>query len=186
MRLAYQRYSGARGFKPEEFEAAVSEVGGKASGAWLHLISGTTEEIDYAPALSLYGLKFTEKHDKSEQQKEVEKNDPRVSLGVDTRSDSGRLMVTEVKRGTTAFDSGIEADDEILAIDGFRIMPDQWPARLQDYRPGQKATLTIARRLRLMSVDVTIEKEPEKLWHVERDGKATDAEKAHVKAWLGE
>jgi predicted metalloprotease with PDZ domain len=186
MRLAYQRYSGARGFKPEEFEAAVSEVGGKAAGDWLHRISGTTEEIDYAPALSLYGLKFTEKHDKSEQQKEAEKNDPRVSLGVDTRNDSGRLMVTEVKRGTTAFDSGIEADDEILAIDGFRVMPDQWPARLQDYRPGQKATLTIARRLRLMSVDVTIEKEPEKLWHVERDAKATDAEKVHLKAWLGE
>jgi predicted metalloprotease with PDZ domain len=186
MRLAYQRYSGPKGFTPEQFEAVVSEIGGKRAGEWLHRISGTTEELDYAPALAWCGLKFTEKHDKSEQQKEAEKSDPRVSLGIDTRNDAGRLMVTQVKRGTTAFDSGIEVDDEILAVDGFRVTSDQWSSRLQDYRPGQKATLTVARRLRLMSVDVTIEKEPEKLWHLERDGKTTDAEKAHLKAWLGE
>jgi predicted metalloprotease with PDZ domain len=186
MRLAYQRYSGVRGFRPEEFEAVVSEVGGKAAGEWLHRISGTAEELDYAPALSWYGLKFAEKHDKSEQQKEAEKSDPRVTLGIDTHNDAGRLMVTQVKRGTTAYDSGIEADDEILAIGGFRVTPDQWPSRLQDYRPGQKATLTIARRLRLMTVDITVEKEPEKLWHLERDAKAVDAQKAHLASWSGQ
>lgn len=186
MRLAYQRFSGARGFRPEEFEAVVSEVGGKAAGEWLHRITGTTAELDYTPALSWYGLRFTEKHDKSEQQKEAEKTDPRVTLGIDTRNDAGRLMVTQVKRGTTAYDSGIEVDDEILAIDGFRVTPDQWSSRLQDYRPGQKAKLTIARRLRLMPVDITVEKEPERLWHLERDPKASDAEKAHLKSWLGE
>lgn len=186
MRAAYQRYSGARGFKPEEFEAVVSEIGGKEMGAWLHRMTSTTEELDYKPALAWYGLKFGEKRDRSEQQREAEKSDPRVSFGVETRNDAGRLVVTQVRRGTSAYESGIEADDEIIAIDGFRVTPDQWAQRLQDYRPGDQAKLTIARRMHLTTVDVTIEKEPEKAWHLEPDPKAADADAQHRKAWLGE
>jgi predicted metalloprotease with PDZ domain len=186
MRLAYQRYSGQRGFTPEEFEAVGAEVGGKALGDWLHRFTNTTEELDYKPALEWTGLAFAEKHDKSETQKEEEKLDPRVMLGVDTRNEAGRLVVAQVRPGTTAYDSGIEADDEIIAIDGFRVTPDQWQSKLQDYRPGDKARLTVARRQRLMTVDVAIEKEPEKPWHLDPDPKAGEAQKEHLKARPGE
>jgi predicted metalloprotease with PDZ domain len=58
MHLAYQRYSGERGFFPQEFVATAEEVAGVDLGEWLHLALATTEELDYSEALDWYGLQF--------------------------------------------------------------------------------------------------------------------------------
>ena len=58
MRLAYQRYGGARGFTPEQFRATASEVAGSDLSAWFTRSVASTEELDYARALDWYGLQF--------------------------------------------------------------------------------------------------------------------------------
>lgn len=57
-RLAYSRYSGARGFTPEEFRAVASEVAGTDLSAWFHDVVETTQELDYTELLEWYGLRF--------------------------------------------------------------------------------------------------------------------------------
>lgn len=56
--LAYRRWSGARGFRPAEFEAAASEVAGGDLTAWFDRAVRSTEELDYEPALQWFGLRF--------------------------------------------------------------------------------------------------------------------------------
>lgn len=58
MRSAYERYGGERGFEPEDFERVVEEVAGVSFREWFHRALATTEELDYAPALDWYGLRF--------------------------------------------------------------------------------------------------------------------------------
>jgi predicted metalloprotease with PDZ domain len=58
MRLAYGRYGGARGFKPEEFRSAASEVAGSDLEPWFHRAIASVGELDYDEALSWYGLGF--------------------------------------------------------------------------------------------------------------------------------
>jgi predicted metalloprotease with PDZ domain len=58
MRLAYQRYGGERGFRPQEFEATAEEVAGVNLGEWFRIALATTEELDYSEALDWYGLRF--------------------------------------------------------------------------------------------------------------------------------
>ena len=58
MRLAYARYSGERGFTPEEFEAIAQEVAGEDLTLWFHRAVASTEELDYAEALDWFGLRF--------------------------------------------------------------------------------------------------------------------------------
>lgn len=60
MRLAYSRYSGARGFTPEQFVAAASEIAGADLAGFFHQLIETTEELDYAEALTWFGLHFLE------------------------------------------------------------------------------------------------------------------------------
>jgi predicted metalloprotease with PDZ domain len=60
MRLAIARYSGDRGFRPEEFVAAASSVAGVDLAPLFHTLLATTEELDYSEALDWFGLKFTE------------------------------------------------------------------------------------------------------------------------------
>ena len=60
MRLAYARYSGAKGFTPGQFAATVSEVAGADQSAYLHEMLETTHELDYTEALEWFGLRFAE------------------------------------------------------------------------------------------------------------------------------
>jgi predicted metalloprotease with PDZ domain len=58
MRLAYERYAGARGFTPEEFRATAEEVAGTDLREWFRKALASTEELDYTEALDWYGLRF--------------------------------------------------------------------------------------------------------------------------------
>jgi predicted metalloprotease with PDZ domain len=60
MRLAYARYSGAKGFTPEQFVAIISEVAGADQAGFLHELLETTHELDYTEALEWFGLRFAE------------------------------------------------------------------------------------------------------------------------------
>jgi predicted metalloprotease with PDZ domain len=58
MRLAYQRYSGERGFTPEQFRATAEEVAGAGLVEWFRRAISSTEELDYGEALNWFGLRF--------------------------------------------------------------------------------------------------------------------------------
>lgn len=56
VRSMYGRYSGAAGFRPEEFSATAEEVFGKSLAAWFSDVIGSASEVDYSEALDWYGL----------------------------------------------------------------------------------------------------------------------------------
>jgi predicted metalloprotease with PDZ domain len=58
MKLAYQRYSGEKGFTAEQFRQTAEEVAGVDLRAWFQTAVGSTEELDYAEALDWLGLRF--------------------------------------------------------------------------------------------------------------------------------
>lgn len=58
MRLAYQRYGGARGYTEAQWEAAASEVAGTNLADFFARTLRSVDELDYAPALGWFGLQF--------------------------------------------------------------------------------------------------------------------------------
>lgn len=58
MRLAYQGYSGGRGFTAEEFRKTAEEIGGLDLGPWFRRALASTEELNYDEALDWFGLRF--------------------------------------------------------------------------------------------------------------------------------
>jgi predicted metalloprotease with PDZ domain len=58
MRLAYRRYSGARGFTAEEFRRVAEEAAGADLKEWFKRAVSSTEELDYTEALEWFGLQF--------------------------------------------------------------------------------------------------------------------------------
>jgi predicted metalloprotease with PDZ domain len=74
--------------------------------------------------------------------------------------------------------------DEILAIDDFRVLPDKLDERLQAYRPGQKATLLIARREELKRLPITLTAEPANAWVLVQRRNPTPEQRAHLEKWL--
>ena len=105
-------------------------------------------------------------------------------MGAETKNDAGRLVVTKVPRETPASESGLNTEDEIVAIDDFRVRADQLSQRLENYRPGDKVSLLIARREKLIRLDVTLSDEPARGWQLEVNPDATADQQHRLDAWL--
>lgn len=176
MRLALQRYAGPRGYTPQQFYQVMSEVAGVDLGPWFAKTAESTDELDYSEALEYFGLRF----------KPVDSRGARAFIGAVTRNDSGRLVVTGLRRGTPAIDAGLNVGDEILAIDDVRVRADGLAARLEQYRPGDKVSVLVARRDRLTRLDLTLGADAGKPWRLEMLTTATEEQKARLKGWIGE
>jgi len=92
--------------------------------------------------------------------------------------------VTQVKRDTPAWKAGLNVDDEILAIDDFRVRADRLEQRLEQYSPGQRVSLLVARRERILDLNLTLGAEPMRLWRIEMDPIATPIQAERLNAWL--
>lgn len=177
MRLAFQRYSGAHGYTPAQFRAVASEVAGQKLDEWFVKTLDSTDELDYGEFLDWYGLRFKPAGDKAKK---------RINTGISVRNDGGRLVVSSLKTGTSGYASGVNADDEIIAVNGYRVRPEQWPARLESYKAEGKVELTVARREKLITVALPLVEELPEAWTLEVNPQATDAQKAHLRAWVHE
>ena len=170
MQWAMQRYSGAKGYTPEQFYAVMSEVAGSDLKGWFAKAAESTDELDYTEALDYYGLRF----------RPVDVRNARAYIGGGTRNDAGRLVITSVRRGTPGLDAGLNVDDEIIAIDDVRVRADGLATRLGQYKPGDKVTVTVARRDRLMKLDLTLGPEPGSAWRLEPLPSATAEQSARL------
>ena len=93
-------------------------------------------------------------------------------------------MITQVQRNSPADAFGLNVDDEILAIDEFRVRADRLENRLEQYRTDEKVTFLVARREQLMRIPVTFGIEQRRSWRLELDSSATDMQRRLFDAWL--
>ena len=175
MQLAYERYSGAKGYTVEQFYQTMSDTAGVDLRPWFTSVAESTDELDYSEALDWFGLRF----------RPVDSRGQRAWLGAMTRNDGGRLVISQVRRETPAHAAGLNVDDEILALDDVRVRADGLPGRLEQYQPGDTVSLLVARRDRLMRFDVTLGAEPGRAWRLEVSPNATEAQKRRLTAWIG-
>jgi len=176
MRIAFDRFSGARGYREPEFRSLASEVAGRDLAPWLTQGVDSTQELDYQPALDWLGLRLCADEPAADRPR-------RAFLGVTTRNDAGRLIVTGVRAGTPAAAAGVNPDDEILALDDYRVRADQLESRLDVVRPGDRIGLVVARRERLVRLEITPSDPPQPL-KLDADPGATDEQEARRRAWL--
>ena len=176
MRLAFARFSGAKGFTPEDFRKTASEVAGTDLGSWFTRGLESTEELDYGPALDWFGLQLSLTPPAEEKP---------GWLGAKTKIDERRLLVDNVPRGTPAQAAGVNPGDEILAIDDFRVLPEDLDARLAAYRPGRRVMLLVSRRDELKRLEVTLGEAPPDRWTLQVRPDLTPQQRAHLTSWLG-
>jgi predicted metalloprotease with PDZ domain len=174
MRLAYRRHAGDAGFTPEQFQQVVNDTTGQDLSAWFASVLTTTDELDFSEVLDYFGLRFAA----------VDSKGQRPTTGLVTRNDGGRLVVTQVRRDTPAYDAGFNVDDEILAIDDLRVRADGLTARMEQYKAGATVRVLVARRDRLTTLAITLGPEPGRRWRLQVMPEATAEQQQRLTAWL--
>jgi predicted metalloprotease with PDZ domain len=176
MRLMYGRYSGARGFTPEDLRTAAAEVAGAGAAAelrrWFAQVLDSTDELDYREALDWFGLQFRPPPPK-----------PNVWMGIRTRLDGQRIVVTEVRRGSPAAAAGLDIADELVALND-EDLSGKLNEHLAPFAPGDTVTFTIRRRGETQRVGLKLGADPAAPWLLATVSNPTTAQTAHVSAWL--
>ncbi len=173
------------GFTEAELKAAFEKVAGTDLTAfWQKYVSGN-EEIDFNSYFNKLGLRL-EKGYLPGTPYAASKTDKPGALGIRTRAQGDRVLVANVLAGLPAYDGGINSGDEIIAIDGRKVDAANANERLNDLRAGQKLTLTVFRRERMMNFDLTAAIKPFDRYTISELKESGDAQKALRKAWLNE
>jgi predicted metalloprotease with PDZ domain len=146
----YQENPG-RGLVPEQVYKMVEEVGGAEIANRFELMTSTTEEIDLESICSKAGIKFD--WDKSEA----------PWLGFDADFQGDRVAIKTVVLDGPAFKAGLNAGDEIIAINGVRVLKDRFNDHAKFLRINETYTFTISRLNILQNIGLNVGVIPPKL-----------------------
>ena len=188
MRRLWQRYGDGSGVPEDGVEALAAELAGKDLGVFFDRALRGTEELDYSPFAHV-GLEVRLRpretpNDKGGTPPHKGKGEGRARgwLGLGLK---GSATVAMVMEGSPAQEAGVYVDDELVALDGWRVDAAGLLARCEDRAPGDTVRVTLFRRDRLLEVPVTLGQKPADAVWLARLDRPTDAQKAAYQAWLG-
>lgn len=173
------------GFTDAELKATIEKVAGTSmTDFWNRFVSGN-EEIDFNAYFNKAGLKL-EKSYQPGTPYASSKTDKPGTLGIAFRAQGDRVIVANLPSDLPAYASGLNTNDELAAIDGKRLTSANVADLFSNVRAGQRVVLTVFRRDRLMTFELTAAIKPFDRYTISEARDAVDSLKSLRKAWLGE
>jgi predicted metalloprotease with PDZ domain len=191
MRLLYQRHAETGGYTNADVLRVANEVSGSDLKPWFETSIYSTKELDYSEALGWLGLVFKESkpeektaEGKSEPNADSDKakverpSEPWTGLAADAK-----FLITRVLEGSPAFDAGLNVNDELVGIDGFRLT-EPLEERLRQNKVGDTVKILVSRRGKLIEIPVTLAAKPAAAWKLETIKEPSPAQKDNLATWL--
>ncbi len=152
MNYLYNEYAKkGRNYTPQDFQRAAEQAAGSTLEPFFARYVRGHEELDYNAALNHVGLLLDTTTGGAGRAVPE-----RAFFGATLAQDGARLVVRNVRAGTPAYDQGINANDEIVALDGMRVTLESFDARLAEKKPGDRIQLTLFRNDDLRTFDVRL------------------------------
>jgi predicted metalloprotease with PDZ domain len=167
----------------EGIRAAAEEIaGGSLAGFFDDCVDGT-EDLDFSE-LETVGLTLNAADDTRGAIPTPSRATDLREIGIRFDGTSGRVEVTTVFAGGPAHRGGLNARDEIIAIDGHRVAARSIGTRIRDTKPGAVIRLSVFRRNSLLELSMERGSAPTK-FRVEAVKEPSDGQKASRDRWLG-
>lgn len=143
MQLIYKKYYKKmnRGFTEEEFQSEMEDFLKTDLDDFFNNHIYGAETIDYKKYLSKIGMDLTD----------VSETTP--TFGVTTANEGGKLIVKGISAEGAAEESGLSVNDEIIAVNGYRVNSANFSSFLSGLRDGDEMSLIISRDELLMVLD---------------------------------
>lgn len=134
-----------RGFSDSRIKEICETVNGKdLDEFWDKFITGM-EDLPLDKYLELCGLKLINENDSL-----------KCAMDIDSADKKGRLTVVKVFAGGSAYDSGINAGDEIIAVDNIRVDSGSIKTILENYSEGMEIKVLVSRSGFLKEINVKL------------------------------
>jgi len=175
MKSMYNRFykTENRGYTEAEFKMILEDVAGTSlNHIYEHYINGL-EELDYNHYLGYAGLRLRICPPEIK---------PLPTTGFTAVLNANKLLVTQVERDTAAWIEGINVNDELLAINGNRIV--DLEKSLQFQLPGDIIDLTLVRDGRLLQIPLTLQNQHKIKYQIEEIWEPSSLQISVRNKWL--
>ncbi len=212
MRKMYEKYS-TSGYTQQEFRDMASEVAGENLDEWFAKAIDSTDELDFSQvgALGIEVVGSVDEKSEAENQDEndgededqyedgddlemvdakeadVQESEPELKpwVGIGEKASGPSVIVSSVTPDSPAYKAGIQTDDELIAVNDFRLNG-ELSKRLEQFEVGDPIEFLLARRGQLLRVDVTPAIENEFDWSLDFIEDPNKRQEKSLRSWLGE
>jgi predicted metalloprotease with PDZ domain len=182
MRLLLEKYGLPKpGFTDAELKAAFESVAGADLTEFFTKYVYGTEDIDFERYLKLAGIELKGVYRETAPPLNPTNKKP-GTLGIRLRGN----VVGSVLADTPAYHAGLNASDELIALDGRKLDAANADNRLGEIREGQRVTLMVFRREKMMTFEMTAAAKPFDSYSLALQKEMTAEQKALLKGWLRE
>ena len=176
--LYHDFYEKNRNYTPADFQKACELMAGSSLDDFFRSYVRGREELNYNAALNAAGLEL--KTDAGGDSAQAE----RPFLGANLNQSGDRLVVSSVRNGTPAYEQGLNANDQIVALDGMRVSRDQFEGLIAAKHPGAVIHLTLFRNDDLRTLDIKLGGRRETPYRIVQLSSPTDDQKRIYQSWL--
>ena len=107
-------------------------------------------------------------------------------LGADLSQSGDRLLVTSVRAGSPAYEQGLNANDQIVALDGARVTKETFEARLAEKKPGDMVHVSVFRFDDLRIFDIRLSADSRDLFRMVPLAQVNDEQRRIYQSWLSD
>ncbi len=184
LRQLYDLYARRdRGFPEPEFKRACERVaGGNLDRFFADYVDGVAD-LPWNRFLAPAGLRLQKEPLPPGEGEEGRRE--KAWLGLATQKIGGALVVSSVVEGSPADRAGLSVRDELVALDGARVNPDQWEQRLGDRKPGDRVRVAVFRAGYLREIPVKLGRRENVAFVIRKVKEPTPLQKRVYESWLG-
>ena len=135
----------SRGYTAEQIKEICERISGKNLNEFWRKYIGSAEELPLEEYLKSAGLKIENTNTKNY-----------ISLDIETVIENGKLIIIKVFAGGSAYESGLNANDEIVSLNNQKVVKENLENRLQDFCIGDVIEVAIFRDGSLRNVNVNL------------------------------
>ncbi|MEH1798021.1 MAG: M61 family metallopeptidase [Nostoc sp.] len=161
------------GYTPEQLQEVIESVAGIDLTDFFKRYIDSTDDLPFNQYLEPFGLQLV-----AEQQEEP-------YLGVRINTENGREIIKFVETASPAQVGGIDAGDELLAIDGIKITAGGLSDRLKDYQANDKIEVAVFHQDELRIYSITLASPRPTRYQVKPVEHPNSRQQQNFAGWLG-
>jgi predicted metalloprotease with PDZ domain len=186
LRRLFRRW-GAKGlaYPDGELETSASAAAGRDLGGFFHRYVRGTGSPPFERLLPAFGWTLREKPEKDADGETPARVRTVADFGWKTREEEGRLVLAEVWAGRAAYEAGLSAGDELVALSGVKASGAEIERLVRDGRPGTRVEVAAFRRGRLLTRPLDLGARRSFTYEIVADGKAARDARRLGRGWLG-
>ncbi len=161
------------GFTPEQLQSVIESVAEMDLADFFQRYIDNTEDLPFNEYLQPFGLEL------------VAENEEEPYLGVKTSAENGKEIIKFVEVSSPAQVAGIDAGDELLAIDKIKVTVSGLSDRLKDYQPNDTIQITVFHQDELRTYSVTLASPRSSRYQVKPVANPSIIQQENLTGWLG-